>query len=70
MQLRTSRSPYWVDHCPVVADCWHRLWFDAARNQRALLSSWDLQRMTTQLRDRATARQYVHRLHDWAERPE
>eukprot|EP00972_Heterocapsa_arctica_P090330 13324885-Heterocapsa_arctica.AAC.1 len=35
-------------------DCWYRLWFEAARNQRTLQSSWDLHRTTRLSRDQAT----------------
>eukprot|EP00972_Heterocapsa_arctica_P036984 5444201-Heterocapsa_arctica.AAC.1 len=62
--LQRDPGATWVDHCPVVVDCWFRTWYTLHPSSDS--KPWDLPRMTHELRDPRATTTTTTRIDQWA----
>eukprot|EP00972_Heterocapsa_arctica_P072485 10705052-Heterocapsa_arctica.AAC.1 len=62
--LQQDPEATWVDHCPLIADCWFRTWYTSSVNDDN--KPWDLTRMTRDLRDPRATRTTTTIIEQWA----
>eukprot|EP00972_Heterocapsa_arctica_P116220 16452021-Heterocapsa_arctica.AAC.1 len=64
MLLQRDPGATWIDHCPVVTDCWFRTWYTSHLSSDN--KPWDLPRMTHDLRNLCVTTATAARIDRWA----